>query len=134
MFRGPWFNQELQESVLVEGGRPSKKPFQRQVDSAVWLGSDGSQNDEDANFSSRVQLHNAEKRSPSKVMLPPVRTAAGHHRQVPLSNSQPLSPEEIAEKIIEAYLERVERFYSIDLTYVLLCGGITKLTFSGVWV
>jgi hypothetical protein len=131
-FRGPWFNQEPQELVLPEGGQPSKRAFQRQVDSAIWLGSDGSQDDEDANFSSRVQLHNTEKESPSIVIPSPAGTAAGIRRLSPLSASQPLSPEGIAEKIIESYLERV--IECIDLTYVLLRGGITRLTFLGVWI
>jgi hypothetical protein len=127
-FRGPWFNQEPQELAPAEGVQTSKRAFQRQVDSAVWLGSDSSQDDEDANFSSRVQLPSAEEERPPIVIPSGIGPGTGIRRLPTPSNSQPLSPEEFAERIIESYLERVKE--RIDLTCVIVSERITRLTFS----
>ena len=115
-FRGPWFNQKGQELAVVDGLHATKRAFQRHVDSAVWLGSDSSQDDEDASFSSIVQLHGTELKSPIMIL--------------PTPNSQSLLPEVIAERvavrIIESCLEQVMGY--VDLTYakcLLLGAGLT---------
>lgn len=54
-FRGPWFNQQLASDPVVddESARPrepvkQKRRFQRQVDSGVFMGSDGTDLEESA--------------------------------------------------------------------------------------
>lgn len=49
-YRGPWFRQQLasdsQESQEHESPKKGKRTFERQFDSGVWLGSDGTDVDE----------------------------------------------------------------------------------------
>lgn len=107
-FRGPWYSQRPAES----DDRKVKRTLQRQLDSGIWLGSDGTESDADAEFSSHVQLpdsvtHNQQFRS--------TRPAASQLRKALKSHGEP-SPEELAEKEIELCLEAGKE--DIDMSYV----------------
>jgi hypothetical protein len=106
-FRGPWYNQEPEDS----GERKPKRTFQRQCDSAVWLGSDSTEDEDDAEFSSHV--HTPDLFNPKYAMIP--RVGKVNRREVQLAKPPP-SPEELAEEEIALCLETGRE--EIDLSYV----------------
>lgn len=106
-FRGPWYNQKPEDSWE---GR-AKRTLQRQFDSAVWLGSDGVEDDGDAEFSTCVQLPDLLNQKQTIVPL----IGGVNNRETQTARTDP-SPEELAEREISACLEAGRE--DIDLSYV----------------
>lgn len=50
-FRGPWYSQQLDDYEGGHGSAGTKRTFERHFDSAVFMGSDGTDADSDADFS-----------------------------------------------------------------------------------
>lgn len=95
-FRGPWYNQEPEDS----GERKPKRTLQRQFDSAVWLGSDSTEDDDDAEFSTHV--HTPDSFNEPPIVIPRVGKINRHVAQA--TRVDP-TPEELAEKVIGLCLE-----------------------------
>lgn len=95
-FRGPWYNQEPEDS----GERKPKRTLQRQFDSAVWLGSDGTEDDDDAEFSAHV--HTPDHFNEAPIVIPRVGEII---RRVTQTTRADPTPEELAEKEIGLCLE-----------------------------
>jgi hypothetical protein len=100
-FRGPWYRQrpasdtESQDSHDQDQHKKTKRKFERQFDSGVFMGSDGTDMDEPSEFGSVVQLRQSRVTQTAKV-LP--------------------TPEELARGQIQRCLEDGDE--SIDLSYV----------------
>lgn len=96
-FCGPWYSQRPAEKDVRKGQRT----LQRQLDSGIWLGSDSTDGDADAEFSSRIQL--------PQSTLDALQFRATRPTQSKLLKSQNTSiqpsPEELAGKEIELCLE-----------------------------
>ncbi len=95
-FRGPWYDQELEDS----GDRKPKRTLQRQFDSAVWLGSDSTEEDDDAEFSTHV--HTPDPFNEPPIVIPRVGEIS---RRVAHRTRADPTPEELAEKEIGLCLE-----------------------------
>lgn len=95
-FRGPWYNQEPEDS----SERKPKRTLQRQFDSAVWLGSDSTEDDDDAEFSTHV--HTPDPFNEPAVVIP--RVGRINRRVAQTTRADP-TPEELAEKEIGLCLE-----------------------------
>jgi hypothetical protein len=106
-FRGPWYNQEPEDS----GERKPKRTLQRQFDSAVWLGSDSTEDDDDAEFSTHV--HTPDSFNQQQTVVP--RVGEISRRVAKIERADP-SPEELAEREIGLCLETGRE--EIDLSYV----------------
>jgi hypothetical protein len=104
-FRGPWYSQKPEDS----GERKAKRTLQRQFDSAVWLGSDGTEDDEDAEFSIHIPPLDAIKTKRVIPLLDGVNIRATGTPRLP-------TPEEQADKEICSCLESGKE--DIDLSYV----------------
>jgi hypothetical protein len=104
-FRGPWYSQKPEDS----GERKAKRTLQRQFDSAVWLGSDSTEDDDDAEFSTHIPPLDAIKTKGILQLLDGVSTRATETPWVP-------TPEELADKEICSCLETGKE--DIDLSYV----------------
>lgn len=95
-FRGPWFSQRPDDT----NGKKEKRTLQRQFDSAVWLGSDATDGDDDADFADGIQLRTVTTSGLSSGITRPS-----------LSNGQSTQPprepsaEELAAREIESCLE-----------------------------
>jgi hypothetical protein len=105
-YRGPWFRQQLasdsQEPQECENPKKGKRTFERQFDSGVWLGSDGTDVDEATEgFESINDTWNLSVRQ---------------SRATQTSKDESPSPEELARGQIDLCLE--EGNESIDLSYV----------------
>jgi hypothetical protein len=105
-YRGPWYSQQpasdhdSQESQAHEHPKKGKRSFERQFDSGVWLGSDGTDSDETIES---VQFINETWRLPVR----PSRSTQ--------TKDEPPSPEQLARSQVELCLE--EGNESIDLSY-----------------
>jgi hypothetical protein len=101
-YRGPWYNQRLASDASGEHdpGRKSKRPFERQFDSGVFMGSDGTDIDEE----SVVQFERERGSIPSLQF-----SAARIVTPLP-------SAEDLASRLIQQCLEYGTE--SIDLSYV----------------
>jgi len=88
IYRGPWYRQEL-----VDGKEKSKRTLQRQIDSGVWMGSDGT----DIGDAVEPRL---EETTRSRF--------GGPSRRLEPENPVESSPEELAEKHIERCLDNGE--------------------------
>ena len=103
-YRGPWYSQrpaldqDLQESQI--NPKKSKRTFERQFDSGVWLGSDGTDFDETEGLQTNNETWNLPMRQSRATQ----------------TKDEPPSPEELARKQIELCLEDGNE--SIDLSYV----------------
>lgn len=106
-FRGPWYSQEPEDS----GERKPKRTLQRQFDSAVWLGSDSTEDDDDAEFSTHVHIPDPFNEPP--IVIPRVREI---NRRVAKTTKADPTPEELADKEIGLCLETGRE--DIDLSYV----------------
>lgn len=110
-FRGPWFKQELADMSSQRQTGKSKRTLERQFDSAVWLGSDSTDADDDADFSTRIPFPNSFRG----------RIPIGSRPCLPVSSqsSRPeTSPEQKAREQIDQCLEDGKE--DIDLSYVYL--------------
>ncbi len=102
-FRGPWYSQQPED-------KRTKREFQRQFDSGVWLGSDSTEDDEDATFTDQAQSSIAGKdRLPLFTRLTSVNGSKTN------TMSKEPSAEELAEKEIGLCLETGNE--NIDLSY-----------------
>lgn len=111
-FRGPWYSQRPAESSGVEESGKNKKSrtFTRNFDSAVFMGSDGTNEDDDtdSDLSSSVQVpgfaSGSQQSFASRPSIPlrPARLSDLH------------SPEELANKHIQSCIEDARE--NIDLT------------------
>lgn len=84
-FKGPWYSQQ------PEGPRVGKRSLRRQLDSAVFMGSDATDTDSDAEFSSRARP--CTLTSPQRIAMRP------------LARPSQASPDLLAQREIEACLE-----------------------------
>jgi hypothetical protein len=116
-FRGPWFRQRpasddgSQDSN--ENDQKKRRKFERQFDSGVFMGSDGTDMDE-----------SMEEFEAGPVSLPLRQSRVTHQ-----SGKAAPTPEELARGQIQRCLEEGDE--SIDLSYVFLenpRGGLSKLT------
>jgi hypothetical protein len=107
-FRGPWYSQRPAE----KDDRKAKRTLQRQLDSGIWLGSDSTDGDADAEFSSRIQLPQSTLHDRQFGATRPAKSVL---RKSQKTSSQP-SPEELAGREIELCLEAGKE--DIDLSYV----------------
>ena len=115
-YRGPWFKQEPDSasSSSQPGERKAKRTFERQFDSAVWLGSDGTDGtDDDTDYEF---LKNAPvppflaKGLPMAMRPSPLRTRIISSRKYP-------SQEDVARQQIEKCLD--DGVEDIDLSYAI---------------
>jgi hypothetical protein len=90
-YRGPWFKQEPADLISQPGAR--KRTLQRQFDSAVWLGSDGTDIDEDDG-----------KAAPLVLQQPPTGPLWPIHSKP--ATQEILTPEMLARQYIDDCLER----------------------------
>jgi len=111
-FRGPWYNQEPDDS----SERKPKRTLQRQFDSGIWLGGDSTEDEDDAEFSSHV--HTPDAFNLRQTTIPQFREI---NRCEPQTAKPPPSPEEMAEREIALCLEAGRE--EIDLSYVH-CGQL----------
>jgi hypothetical protein len=103
-YRGPWYSQRPasdQYSKPHENPKKSKRTFERQFDSGVWLGSDGTDLDETTEGLQTI----------NETWKLPVRQS-----RATKTKDDPPSPEVLAQGQIELCLE--EGNESIDLSYV----------------
>jgi len=108
-FKGPWYHQvlasesSLQDTPESEPHKKSKRRFERQFDSGIFLGSDGTDTDE--------VLENME---------PATASAPIPLRQSRLTPAKPIKPsaEDLAKGQIQRCLEDGDE--TIDLSYVLI--------------
>lgn len=105
-FRGPWYSQKPEDS----NERKARGTLQRQFDSAVWLGSDSTEEDDDAEFSTHIPPLDALNQQ--KRVLPLIGGINGRAADTP----RVPTPEELADKEICACLEAGKE--DIDLSYV----------------
>lgn len=105
-FRGPWYNQEPDNS----DERKPKRTLQRKFDSGIWLGSDSTEDEDDAEFSSRV--HTPDPFNQRQTLIS--RIGKISRREIQIAKP-PLSPEEMAEDKIGLCLEAGRE--EIDLSY-----------------
>jgi hypothetical protein len=99
-FRGPWFKQELELGTSRDGVKTSKRTFQRQFDSAVWLGSDGTDVEDESIFPEA----GLPPSTPANILSLPMRQSPVRLRASQTSKEHS-SPEELAQKQIELCLE-----------------------------
>jgi hypothetical protein len=97
-FRGPWFSQQL-ETV---GQEKTKRTLKRQFDSAVWLGSDGTDMESDVEALTRGPI--IPNPASVKQQTIAVRPGMMHVGATRISREDPL-PEELAQEQIEHCLE-----------------------------
>lgn len=111
-FRGPWFSQQPE----VAGPEKSKRTFKRQFDSAVWLGSDGT--DVDSDIEPLTRPHVFHNPAVSQQHAIAIRSSVINARANQTLRGNPL-PEELAQKEIEYCLENSKE--DVDLSYVCNC-------------
>ncbi|KAI9745284.1 MAG: hypothetical protein M1818_001564 [Claussenomyces sp. TS43310] len=115
-FRGPWYSQKLDEST--DDQQRGKRKLQRQFDSAIWLGSDATEGEVDAEFLENSQIPITPTSSQHTMAIRPVST--------PYRSSQPTteasSPEERAKDQIDECLDMGKQ--DIDLS----ARGLTHLS------
>ena len=108
-YRGPWYSQqpasdhdsqESQESQVHQDPKRGKRSFERQFDSGVWLGSDGTDSDEMIESFQSI----------NETWKLPVRSSRSTQ-----TKDEPPSPEQLARAQVELCLE--EGNESIDLSY-----------------
>jgi hypothetical protein len=110
-FRGPWYSQR----PLPMRDAPAKitRKFERNFDSAVFMGSDSTEADEDAEFSSRIEPPGFSSSSQLQVAMRPP--------PAPQTVIEP-TPEMLAEEYMQSFLD--SRGATIDLSR----RGLTKLS------
>lgn len=109
-FRGPWFSQKPDNST--DDPQMGRRRLQRQFDSAVWLGSDGTEGDEDAEHFKAGQVPVTPDRSQQTVVIRPASTPYRSARK----SRDAQTPEELARTQIELCLETGKA--DLDLSYV----------------
>jgi hypothetical protein len=109
-YRGPWYKQEPVNAIFQPTGRREKRKLERHFDSAVWLGSDGTDEDADCDFLSNAETPHFLAKSLYVGMRPsPLRSRI-------MAPKESISPEEMARQQIEDCLENGKE--DIDLSYV----------------
>ncbi len=108
-FRGPWFKQEPADLTSRKPIGKSKRTLERQFDSAIWLGSDSTDADDDADFSAHIPFPNGSAGRIPMGSRPPFRFAPQRLKEA--------SPEQKAREQIDQCLEDGKE--DIDLSYVL---------------
>ena len=105
-YKGPWYSQQRasdQDSQETrENSKKSKRVFERQFDSGVWLGSDGTDVDE--------AMEGFQSINNESLNLPVRQSSA------PQTKDEPTSPEALVRDQIELCLE--EGNETIDLSYI----------------
>ena len=108
-YRGPWYKQEPDSASSQHGKRKAKRSLERQFDSAVWLGSDGTDDDTDYDFLKGAPV------PPFLAKGLPIAMRPSPLRSRITPSKEYLSQDDVARQQIEKCLE--EGREDVDLSY-----------------